>query len=87
VAVEVGRPAHRLARVVDDEVEPVARREQVRAERLDARRVPQVEPEDLEPLAPVGEVGLLRVARRGVAREARGDDQLRAERRSLMPAW
>jgi hypothetical protein len=51
VRVELGRPAHGLAGVVDDEVEPLARREQVAAERLDARRVAQVEPEDLEPVA------------------------------------
>ena len=85
VPVEVGRPAHGLAGVVDDEVEPVPRREQVRAERLDARRVAQVEPEDLEPVAPVVEVRLARVPGRGVAREARRDDQLRAGAQQLDP--
>ena len=55
------------------------------AERLDARRVAQVEPEDLEPVAPLVEVGLLRVAGRGVAREARRDDQLRAGAQQLDP--
>ena len=59
--------------------------EQVRAERLDARRVPQVEPEDLEPVAPLVEVRLLRVARRRVAREARRHDQLRAGAQQLDP--
>ena len=53
------------------------------AERLDARRVAQVEAEDLEAVAPLGEVGLLRVARRRIAREARGDDQLRAGAQQL----
>ena len=38
--VELRRAAHGLARVVEDEVQPVARREQVGAEGLDARRVP-----------------------------------------------
>ena len=52
---------------------------EVAAERLDARRVAQVEAEDLEPVAPLVEVGLLRVAERGVAREPGGDD--RATRR------
>ena len=85
VAVEVGRPPHGLAGVVDDEVEPVARRQQVRAERLDARRVAQVEPEDLEPVAPVLEVRLARVPRRRVAREARRHDQLRARAQQLDP--
>ena len=55
------------------------------AERLDARRVPQVEPEDLEPVAPVVEVRLARVPGRGVAREARRDDQLRARAQQLDP--
>ena len=45
------------------------------AERLDARRVPQVEAEDLQPVAPLLEVRLPRVAGGGVAREAGGDDQ------------
>ena len=58
VPVELGRPAHGLAGVVDDEVEPVACRDEVPAERLDARRVAQVEAEDLEPVAPLLEVGL-----------------------------
>ena len=57
----------------------------MRAERLDARRVAQVEPEDLEPVAPLVEVGLLRVAIRGIAREARGDDELRARPQQLDP--
>ena len=52
VAVELGRPADRLAGVVDDVVEPVVGREQVVAELLDARRVAQVEAVDLEPVAP-----------------------------------
>ena len=80
VPVERGRAAHRLARVVDDEVEPAARGVEVAAERLDARRVAQVEAEDLEPVAPVVEVGLARVPQRGVAREAGGDDERRARR-------
>ena len=60
VAIELRRPPHGLAGVVDDEVEPLARRAQVLAERLDARRVAQIEPEDLEPVAPDVEVGLPR---------------------------
>ena len=85
VPVELGRPPHRLARVRDDEVEPLARRAQMRAEGLDARRVPQVEPEDLEPVAPLLEVRLGRVARRRVARKARRHDQLRAGAEQLDP--
>ena len=70
VRVEVRRPSHRLARVVDDEVETIAGGDQVAAERFDARRVPQIEPEDLEAIAPVAEVRLLRVAGRRVRESA-----------------
>ena len=83
MAIELGRPAHGLARVVDDEVEAVARLVQVLAEGLDARRVPQVEPEDLEAIAPLREVRLLRVARGRVAREAGRHDQLGARTQQL----
>ena len=55
------------------------------AEGLDARRVAQIEPEDLEPVAPVVEVGLPGVARGRVAREARRDDQVRACSQQLDP--
>ena len=41
-------------------------------------RVAQVEPEDLKPMAPLVEIGFPRIALRGIARKARGDDQLRA---------
>ncbi len=85
VPVELGRPAHGLAGVVDDEVEPVVVRAQVVAERLDARRVPQVEPEDLQPLAPLLEVVLARVPLGRVAGEARGHDQVRAGAQELDP--
>ena len=78
VPVELRRPSHRLAGVVDDEVEPGPGDVEVVAERLHARRVAQVEAEDLEPVGPVVEVGLLRVAQGGVAREPGRDDQLRA---------
>ncbi len=77
VTVEGGRPSHRLTGVVDDEVEALARLTEVMAEGLHARRVAKVEAEDLEPVAPLLEVGLLRVPHRRVAREARRHDQLR----------
>src|SRR5687767_2626997 len=70
VLVEFRRPPYRLARIVDDEVETVTRVEQLPAEHLDARRVPEVEPEYLETIAPFGEVGLARISRCGIAREA-----------------
>ena len=85
MAVELRGPPDGLAGVVDDEVEALAGRVEVVAERLDARRVPQVEPEDLEPVAPDVEVLLARIPRRGVPREARRDDQLRARPQQLDP--
>ena len=60
-------------------------RAQVLAEGLDARRMAQIEPEDLEPVAPDVEVGLPGVARGRVAREPRGDDQVRACSQQLDP--
>ena len=61
--------------------------EQLAAERLDARRVAQVEAEDLEAVAPLGEVRLLRVARA----ESRGKRVVTIScapaRSSLSPAW
>src|ERR1700716_2522275 len=55
------------------------------AERLDTRRMAQVETEDLEPAAPVAEVGLQRVPVGGIAREPGRDDELRAGSQQLDP--
>ena len=57
--------------------------EHVVGECLDARRVAQVEAEDLETIAPVGEVGLGGVASRSVAGKAGDDDQRRAAAQQL----
>ena len=76
VVVETRRTAHRLARVVHDEVEMRQRLEEVRAERLDARCVAQVDAVDPQPVAPRLEVRLGGVAFRGVGGEARQDDDL-----------
>jgi hypothetical protein len=86
VPVELRRAAHRLAGVVDDEVEPLVRRPKMLAEALDARRVPQVEPEDLEAIAPVVEVALLGVPGCGVARERVVTIRWAPARSSLIPA-
>src|SRR3546814_3513190 len=75
VAVELGRAPHGLAGVVHDVVEPAAGAGQVLAERLHARRVAQVEAVDLEPVAPLVDVGLAAVAQRRVTGAAGGDDQ------------
>ena len=56
------------------------------AERLDARRVPQVEAEDLQPIAPTrAKSGSRGVARRRIARKARRDDEVRAGAQQLEP--
>ena len=56
---------------------------EVAAERFDARRVTQIEAEDLQAVAHSREVGLLRVTRRRVTRKARRDDQVRAAAQQL----
>src|SRR5258705_5075247 len=63
VGVEVRRTTDRLSGVVDDEVQSVARGEQLLAEGLDAWRVAQVEAEDLETILPFVEIGLPRLTR------------------------
>ena len=78
MVVEPGGPAHRLAGVVHDEVEALEAGEHLPAEGLDARRVPQVDAVDGETIAPRGEVGLARVALRGIVRKARRGDDTRA---------
>ena len=78
VAIEARRPAHGLARVVEDEVEPRERAAEVAGEGLDAGCVAQIEAVHLQAVTPVSEVGLACVASRRVARETRGHDQLRA---------
>ena len=85
VLVERGRSPDGLARVVDHEVETGTSGGDVVAERLDARRVAEVEAEHLEPVTPVVEVGLPCVPQRGVAREAGGHDQLGAGTEELDP--
>src|SRR6185312_15295260 len=73
VFVEGWRATNCLAGVVDYEVQTIARAQHLGAERLDTRRVTQVESVDGEPIAPRRKVRLLRVTRRGVARKARRD--------------
>src|SRR5687767_783798 len=83
VAIELGRTPHRLAGVVDDEVEARAGGQQLAAERLNARRVAQIEAEDLETIGPVREVRLARVTLRRIAREPGRDDQARTAAQQL----
>src|SRR6185369_3834212 len=59
------------------------RRQQLMTERLDARRVAQVQAENFQPIAPVPEIRLRRIARGRVAWETRGDDQTRTRTQQL----
>src|SRR6185436_2592885 len=85
VRVEIRRPADRLAGVVDDEVQARAGGHEISAEGLDARRVPEIETEDFETVRPLTEIGLFGVARGGIAREPRRDDEMRAGAEELQP--
>jgi len=58
VLVEISGTAHRLAGVVDDEIEPVARLQNFSAERFDAGRVPEIQSVDLDAILPLVKVGL-----------------------------
>ncbi len=85
VRVELRRAPDRLTGVVDKEVEPSMAGHHVPAEGLDARDVSKIQPDDLEPIAPVAEVGLLRVAQRSIAREPGSDNQPRTRTQQLQP--
>src|SRR6185437_14222834 len=76
VFVEGRRATNSLAGVVDYEVQTIARAQHLGAERLDTRRVTQIEPVDGEPVAPLRKVRFLRVARRRVAWKARCDYEM-----------
>ncbi len=75
VLEERGRAAHRLAGVVDQIIEPPSAADELPAEGLDTRDVSQIETEDLQPIRPVVEVGLVRVPNGSVPREPGADDQ------------
>ncbi len=47
--------------------------------------MPEVEAEDLEPVCPFAEIGFFRVARGGIAREPRRDDEMRAGAEQFQP--
>jgi hypothetical protein len=83
VLVETRRTTHGLAGVVDDEVEARKRVVDEAREDLDARRMAQIEAVDVQPVLPLVEVGLARVAQRRVLREARGRDHLAARSQHL----
>ena len=83
VLIERWRPPDGLARVVDDEIEPVASGEDFPAEGFDTRRVTQIEPIDLESIAPFREILFAGITRSRIARESRGDNERRARTQQL----
>ena len=83
MSIEPGRTTHRLAGVVDDEVQPVVRFVQLMTERLDTGCVAQVEPENFQTMAPLPEVRLGGIPRGRVARKARGNDEMGAGAQQL----
>src|SRR5665213_1157582 len=85
VRVKIWWPADSLAGVVDDEVEARASGHEIAAEGLHARHMPEVEADDLEPVCPLAEIGLFRVARGRIAREPRRDDEMRAGAEQFQP--
>src|SRR6266853_78825 len=76
--VEIGRAADSLARIVDNEVQSLLRRQYFLAEGFDARRMPKVEAVDLEAVGPLGEIRFASIAGGRVARESCSDNQTRA---------
>ncbi|MNM76714.1 hypothetical protein D3C81_885450 [compost metagenome] len=85
VRIELRRTAHGLAGVVDDEIQPRTRGQQLIAERLHAGRVAQIQSVHLQTMTPNGEVGFFRITCRRVTRETRGDDQFRTGTQQLQP--
>src|SRR6185312_11683715 len=77
------RPPNRLARVIEDVVEPWQPLEQKSGEDLNTRRMAQIQPVNLQPLAELREVGLLGVSLRRIDREASGDDYVRSRPEQL----
>ena len=85
VRVVAHRPAHGLARVVDDDVQPRQRLVEHRAERLEAPHVAQVDGVHVQPLLPNLKVVLRGVPPVRVRGEARGGQQRGAGSEELEP--
>src|SRR5262245_24110512 len=78
MGIEAAGSPHRLAGIVDDEVEAIEVVAEVRREPLDARSMTEIEAEDLEAVAEARKVGLRRVAPGCIVRKARRNDRVRA---------
>jgi hypothetical protein len=68
---------HRLARVIDNAIQTIAGHHQFMAERLHARRMAQIETEDLQSMAPFLEIRLSSITGSGVPRKTRGHNERR----------
>src|SRR6202011_2287210 len=77
VLEEARRPAHGLARVIENVVEPWQSLHQEPREELDARGMPQIETVDLQTLVKDRVIRLLRVPVGRVDGKAGGDDDVR----------
>ncbi len=83
VRVKIRRTPHGLAGVVDDEIQPRIFRHHMLAKCLHARRVPQIEPENLQPMSPLLKIRFGGITHRRVARKPCGHDELRAAAEQL----
>src|ERR1700733_247607 len=77
------RAAHGLAGVVQNVVEPRQPFGQESREYFDARRMPQIEPMDLQAPAKLRKIGFFRVAAGCVDRKTRGHDDMRTGTQEL----
>jgi len=78
MGIKAGRPTHRLASVVDDEIEPRQVPIEETSESFDRRRQAEIETIDLELVAPNLIICLAGITERGVVRETCRDDDASA---------
>mmetsp|Transcript_15353 Transcript_15353/g.63770 ORF Transcript_15353/g.63770 Transcript_15353/m.63770 type:complete len:281 (+) Transcript_15353:1064-1906(+) len=83
--VECGRPPHRLAGVVDDDVESRQVRVQPGTERLERHHISQIEPMQVQAMSKLSEVRLLCIPPRRVRGEAGGRDEGGTRAKQLQP--
>src|ERR1700722_986800 len=83
VRVKLRWPPNGLTGIVNNEIEPLMLVKQTPAQRLDAGRAAHVQSKDFQAMSPFAEVRFLRVALGRIAREPRGDNQMRARPKKL----
>jgi hypothetical protein len=85
VPIKIRRAPHGLAGVVDDEIQARVSGQDMLAESFHARRMAQIQPKDLEPIAPILEILFRGIACRRIPRETRGHDQARPRPQQFDP--